>query len=243
MADERILLVEDDQEIRELIRLYLRSGGFQVISAVSGEEGLRLLEEEKPELVLLDIYLPGIDGFEVCKAIRKMSNVPIIFISCRKDSDDIVQGLELGGDDYIVKPFDPVVVVARVQANLRRAPIFHRAWQAEKKAEHKRKLISFEGLEIDLTQFCVFVNKDQVTLSAKEMQLLVFLAQNPNQVFTAEELYRAIWGVESNSDTRTVLVHISSIRRKIEANPQFPRYIQNIRGIGYKFNSSGAAEN
>ncbi|WP_248927296.1 response regulator transcription factor [Paenibacillus hamazuiensis] len=241
MSEERLLLVEDDPEIRQLIRLYLNSSGYEVVVADNGAEGLRLFEATAPELVLLDIHLPGMDGFEVCRQIRKVSNIPIIFISCRKDSDDVVQGLELGGDDYITKPFDPVVVVARVQANLRRAPIFHRTWHAEKRQDKKR-LLSFEGLDIDLTQFCVFVGDTQVALSAKEMQLLVFLAQNPNQVFTTEELYRNIWGAESNSDTRTVLVHISSIRKKIESNPSFPRYIQNIRGIGYKFNAGFAAE-
>lgn len=234
MASEKLLVAEDDQEIRDLIVLYLKRHGFEVVVAEDGLSALRLFERELPDLVLLDINLPMIDGFGVCGEIRKVSNVPVIFISCRNDSEDVVQGLELGGDDYITKPFDPVVVLARVQANLRRAPIFNRTRTAASRHELVETLI-YGGLSIDMKNYTVHLDGAQVPLSAKEIQLLFFLAQNPNQVFTTEQLYHQVWGAESNSDTRTVLVHISSLRKKIEPGPDSPKFIQNIRGIGYKF--------
>ncbi|TVY07699.1 response regulator transcription factor [Paenibacillus cremeus] len=238
MSGDRILLVEDDKEIRDLIRLYLTSSDYQVITAENGLEGLKQFELHNPDLVLLDIFLPEMDGFEVCQQIRSVSNVPIVFISCRKDSDDIVQGLALGGDDYITKPFDPVVVVARVRANLRRAPIFRRSQYEAGGTKPERSVVKYGSLEIDFIHYQVRLNGSIVLMSAKEMQLLMHLVRYPDQVFTAEEIYTRVWGEDSNSDTRTVLVHISSIRKKIESNPAIPQYIQNIRGIGYKFNSS-----
>lgn len=234
MTAEKLLVAEDDQEIRELITLYLKKHGFQVIVAEDGLEALRLFERELPELVLLDINLPMIDGFGVCREIRKVSNVPVVFISCRNDSEDVVTGLEIGGDDYITKPFDPVVVLARVQANLRRAPIFNRSLVHQTKNE-PMDMLYYGGLTIDIKNYDVHLDGASVPLSAKEIQLLFFLAQNPNQVFTTEQLYHQVWGAESNSDTRTVLVHISSLRKKIEPSPVSPKFIHNIRGIGYKF--------
>jgi DNA-binding response OmpR family regulator len=231
---EKLLVAEDDQEIRELISLYLKKHGFQVIVAEDGLNALRLFERELPELVLLDINLPMIDGFGVCREIRKVSNVPVIFISCRNDSEDVVTGLEIGGDDYITKPFDPVVVLARVQANLRRAPIFNRSLVHASRNE-TADVLHYGALVIDIKNYAVQLDSVPIPLSAKEIQLLFFLSQNPNQVFTTDQLYHQVWGAESNSDTRTVLVHISSLRKKIEPLPTSPKYIHNIRGIGYKF--------
>ncbi|MDF2924333.1 MAG: two component transcriptional regulator, winged helix family [Paenibacillaceae bacterium] len=234
MSTEKLLVAEDDQEIRDLIVLYLKKQGYQVIVAGDGLEALRQFEKELPDLVLLDINLPMIDGFGVCREIRRVSNVPVIFISCRKDSEDVVNGLEIGGDDYITKPFDPVIVLARVQANLRRAPIFNRSFTQPQRAESP-DLLNYGGLTIDIKKYDVHLDGVSVPLSAKEIQLLFFLAQHPNQVFTTDQLYHRVWGAESNSDTRTVLVHISSLRKKIEPSPVSPKFIHNIRGIGYKF--------
>ncbi|WP_438445543.1 response regulator [Gorillibacterium sp. sgz5001074] len=234
MASEKLLVAEDDQEIRELMVLYLEKHGFRVTAVEDGLQALRMFEKELPDLVLLDINLPMIDGFGVCKEIRKVSNVPVIFISCRNDSEDVVNGLEIGGDDYVTKPFDPVVVLARVQANLRRAPIFNRSRTQAVRPETS-DVLHFGALTVDLKNYAVRLDGQQVPLSAKEVQLLFFLSQNPNQVFTTEQLYHHVWGAESNSDTRTVLVHISSLRKKIEPSAESPKYIHNIRGIGYKF--------
>lgn len=234
MMMEKLLVAEDDHEIRELIALYLKKQGFQVIEAEDGLNALRLFERELPELVLLDINLPMIDGFGVCREIRKVSNVPVIFISCRNDSEDVVTGLEIGGDDYITKPFDPVVVLARVQANLRRAPIFNRTLTPPARSE-PADILHYGNLTIDIKNYSVQLEGSSIPLSAKEIQLLFFMAQNPNQVFTTDQLYHQVWGAESNSDTRTVLVHISSLRKKIEPAPASPKFIHNIRGIGYKF--------
>lgn len=234
MTADKLLVAEDDQEIGELMALYLKKQGFQVILAEDGLEALRLFERELPELVLLDINLPMIDGFGVCREIRKVSNVPVIFISCRNDSEDVVTGLEIGGDDYITKPFDPVVVLARVQANLRRAPLFNRSFVKSSRSD-PADILYYGNLSIDIKNYAVHLDGVAVPLSAKEIQLLFFLAQNPNHVFTTEQLYHQVWGAESNSDTRTVLVHISSLRKKIEPSPSSPKFIHNIRGIGYKF--------
>jgi DNA-binding response OmpR family regulator len=235
LSGELILLVEDDREISSLIELYLRKQGFDVVVAEAGEEALTQFGNSSPALILLDINLDGMSGFTVCKEIREVSNVPIVFISCNKDSDDIVEGLKMGADDYITKPFDPEVMVARVEANLRRAPIFRRGAAPTKKDE--LRILSFDGLTVDLVNFQVHVNGIHVPLSAKEVQLLIFLARQPDQVFSLDELYQNIWGADSISDTRTVMVHISSLRKKLETPIAQFKYIHNIRGIGYKFNS------
>lgn len=234
MASEKLLVAEDDHEIRELMVLYLKKHGFNVVAAEDGLTALRLFERELPQLVLLDINLPMIDGFGVCRELRKVSNVPVIFISCRNDSEDVVNGLEIGGDDYVTKPFDPAVVLARVQANLRRAPIFNRSRTQEVRSDTV-ELLQFGELAVDLKNYAVRLDGAPVPLSAKEIQLLFYMAQNPNQVYTTEQLYAQVWGADSNSDTRTVLVHISSLRKKIEPAGASAKFIHNIRGIGYKF--------
>ncbi|ABO50370.1 two component transcriptional regulator, winged helix family [Desulforamulus reducens MI-1] len=230
---KKILIVEDDLGIRELLRLYLSKHGYQVVMAQDGIRALEIYELEQPDLILLDILLPGVDGYSVCQELRKYSNVPIIFISCKKDSKDIIEGLELGADDFITKPFDPDVLMARVQASLRRAPIFRRIASSRKIVN--RQVIKYGNLEIDMANFEVRLDGNLVTLSAKELQLLIFLVQHPNQIFSTEQLYLKVWGLDSIGDNRTVMVHISNIRKKIESNPSQPERILNIRGIGYKF--------
>jgi DNA-binding response OmpR family regulator len=238
MAGETILIVEDDIQIMELISLYLANHGFMTVKAHDGSSALQAFERELPQLVLLDVNLPESNGFQLCREIRSVSNVPIIFISCNTETEDVMRGFDLGADDYVTKPFEPNVLVSRVKANLRRAPLFRRGAELEKAPETKRT-IRHDELEIDLVSYEVRVNEEPVSLSAKETQLLMLLASNPNRIFTAEDLYTRVWGIESNSDTRTVIVHISSLRKKIEVNPSSPKYIQNVRGIGYKFLGRG----
>lgn len=223
---EKILVIEDDREIRELIELYLKSNHYQVLLASDGQEGLELAENANPDLVILDILLPPKNGFEVCHQIRKKSNVPIIFLTCKQDSEDIIKGLNLGGDDYLTKPFDPGILIARVKALLRRSG-----------TEEKRNLI-FDDLEIDLLGYTIRLKGYELPLSAKERKLLLFFAQHPNQVFSLEQIYQKIWGKDSYGDTRTVMVHLSNIRKKMEVDPTKPKYIQNIRGLGYMFQSN-----
>lgn len=234
LSNESVLIIEDGEEIRELLRLYLLPNGFSVTMAENGITGLELCNQVQPSIVLLDINLPDVNGYEVCRRIREYSNVPIVFISCNTSPEDIVRGLELGGDDYIEKPFDPAVVVARIQANLRRAPLRHAAVRYGMPPE-EASLLRLGELTIDPKHLRVTVKGHSLTLTSKEMKLLQYMAKHPNRTMTSEQLYHEVWGAESMGDTRTIQVHISSIRRKIEANPSIPSYIVNVRGIGYKF--------
>lgn len=227
MSEGKVMLVEDDSEIRELLMLYLRRHRYEVIAAGDGEEALALAKEEAPDLLLLDMMLPGRDGLDVCEQIRRTCDIPIIFISCKRESEDIIQGLQLGADDYITKPFDPNVVIARVQAQLRRASASRKASAAY--------LWQDERLEIEANSLEVRIDRKPVSLYAMERKLLLFLAGRPNQVFSVEQLYEQIWGLDKGSDERTVMVHIRNLRKKIEKNPQRPVYIQTVRGFGYKF--------
>ncbi|MCZ8514544.1 response regulator transcription factor [Paenibacillus filicis] len=230
MSGETILVVDDEAEIVELISLYLRKEGYRVISSNSGAEALAMVKENKPDIVILDILLPEIDGIEVCRQIRKTHNVPILFLSCKSEDMDIILGFSIGGDDYITKPFSPGQLVARVKAHLRRSYLLE---QHREDSQH----LNFPGLEIDLLSRTVRVDGAQAPLSSKEFDLLIHLAKSPNKVISLEQLYKMTWGVDSNGDTRTLLVHISNLRKKIESNPTDPRFIHTVRGVGYKFNA------
>ncbi|GAA3407649.1 response regulator transcription factor [Paenibacillus hodogayensis] len=230
-----VLIVEDDNEIRELLRLYLSKNGFVTVEAVDGLSALREFEETQPSLVLLDIQLPGMSGLEVCEQIRSVSNVPIVFVSARGESEDIVHGLNLGADDYIPKPFDPAVVVARVKANMRRAPIYRRYQNSAVGTRMAEQTIPVEGIYIDSKKMTVHADGEEVRLSAKEFQLLAYMANRPGEVFSASELYEQVWGRDSNDDPRTVMVHIYNMRKKLEHNPAEPRYIVSVRGMGYRY--------
>lgn len=236
-----VLIVEDDNEIRELLRLYLIKHGYRTVEATDGITALRQFETARPNLVLLDIQLPGVDGLEVCEQIRSVSNVPIVFVSARGEAEDIVQGLNLGADDYIPKPFDPAVVVARVKANLRRAPIYRRYEAAAPGTRIAETAIPAEGIYIDPKKMTVHADGQEVRLSAKEFQLLAFMASHPNEVFAASELYEQVWGSDSNDDPRTVMVHIYNMRKKLEHNPAEPRFIVSVRGMGYRYEGGGAS--
>jgi DNA-binding response OmpR family regulator len=234
-----VLIVEDDKEIRELIRLYLVKSGFRVEEANDGVSALRVFESARPDLVLLDIQLPGGDGLTLCEQLRSVSNIPIVFVSARGEAEDIVHGLSLGADDYIPKPFDPAVVVARVKANLRRAPIYRR-YDAPVPVPSRERTIPSEGIHIDTRKMTVHVNGQEVRMSAKEFMLLAFLASRPDEVFSASELYEHVWGSDSNDDPRTVMVHIYNIRKKLEQDPANPRYIISVRGMGYRYEGTAA---
>lgn len=236
MVNEKILIVEDTEDIRDLLRLYLEPQGFQVVEAGSGSDGLKRFEQDSPDLVLLDIVLPDMDGYELCRRIRSVSKVPIMFISCNTSSSDIIRGLELGGDDFIEKPFDLSVVVARIHANLRRVPIARNRPETKPSVSAQAsEIITDNGLEIDPTLLRIKTGDREAALTVKEMQLLVHLAAHPNRVFPPEQLYKEVWGSDSVGDMRTVFVHISSIRKKIEPDPANPKYLLNIRGAGYLF--------
>jgi DNA-binding response OmpR family regulator len=229
MAGEIILLVEDEQEISELVSMYLEDERYQVLVAENGQEALKLARREKPDLIILDILLPDMDGVELCQEMRHFTNVPILFLSCKGDDIDKIVGLRVGGDDYITKPFSPSELVARIKAHLRR----NRMLGATQK---HNQVLRFPGLEIDLANHEIRNNDATIAVSAKEFQLLSILARNPNRVFNSDHLFDLIWGMEDIGDTRTVAVHISNLRKKIEPDPAKPKYIQTVRGVGYKFN-------
>lgn len=232
MAGEKILIVDDEQEIREIIYLYLSREGFEVISTEDGQKACEFCQLVKPDLIILDILLPAIDGIEVCKKLRKITEVPIVFLSCKNEDIDKILGLTVGGDDYITKPFSPRELVARVKAHLRRSSLLP-------PNEDEKSVLKYPGLEIDLHSHTVLVNNHPVALSAKEFELLAFLAQNPNRVFYTDQIFRLVWKTHNlDGDIRTVMVHISNLRKKIEKDPADPEFILTVRGIGYKFNAA-----
>ncbi|MFS0724628.1 response regulator transcription factor [Paenibacillus sp. 1P07SE] len=226
MPAGHILIVEDERDIQELLRLCVESGGFRVSTAGGAAEARRLLQAELPDLALLDVNLPDGDGMDLCKEIRERSDMPIILVTARKGGEDIVAGLEGGANDYIVKPFDVDVVMARIRAQLRS----YAYW----KQTYDRNRLSSGHLHIDFHSFSVKVDGDEVNLSAKERQLFFFLAGHPNQVFSASMLYDRIWGIEGTGEENTVSVHIRYLRKKLERDPSQPKYIQTVRGFGYK---------
>lgn len=229
MDKEKILMVEDDEDIRELTALYFKKE-YQVFTASNGKEALDLLSTINPHIILLDVMLPGMEGYEICEKIRLVSNAPVLFLSSKRAPADKVKGLEAGGDDFITKPFDLKELDARVKANLRR-------YSMVDSGEQNKRIFIHDHLTIDLESYDVFVDGKKVALFTKELQLLVLLAENPNHVFSAEQLYDLIWGIDSVGDLKTVLVHISNLRRKIEKNPAKPMLIKTVRGFGYKFNT------
>ena len=229
MEKKRILIVDDDENIAELISLYLVKECFDTEIAADGESALEKFKEYQPQLILLDIMLPGMDGYDVCREIRKSSNVPIIMLSAKSEVFDKVLGLELGADDYIMKPFDAKEMVARVRAVLRRYQVGRQA----EPAREKTKCVEYEGLTINLTNYSVLCDGKNVEMPPKELELLYCLAASPNQVFTREQLLDRIWGYEYIGDTRTVDVHIKRLREKIKDHPHWS--LSTVWGIGYKF--------
>lgn len=234
MKGDLILVVDDDQDIREVLNLFLTKEGFKVLLAESGEAAVALAEKHNMDLILLDVMMPGLDGFETCQALREKTDVPILFLSAKEDDIDKILGLRIGGDDYITKPFSSGVLVAKMKAQLRRVKQNgNNRNNGHKKRENS--ILSFPGLTIDLNSCVVKREESIITLPAKEYQLLCLLAKNINRVYSVEQLFQLIWGEDSLGDSRTVMVHVSNLRKKIEMNPAKPVFIQTVRGIGYKF--------
>lgn len=225
----KILIVEDEEAIADLEKDYLELSDFEVTIENSGDKGLETALTGSFDLVILDLMLPGIDGFEVCKQIREQKNIPIIMVSAKKDDIDKIRGLGLGADDYMTKPFSPSELVARVKAHMAR---YDRLVGSNQKAND---IIEIRGLKIDKTARRVYVDGEERMFTTKEFDLLTFLAENPNHVYSKEELFREIWDMDSIGDIATVTVHIKKIREKIEYDTAKPQYIETIWGIGYRF--------
>lgn len=225
----KILIIEDEAEIAELEKDYLEINGFEVEIENKGDTGLARAKQETFDLIILDLMLPNVDGFEICKEIRKSRNIPVIMVSAKKDDIDKIRGLGLGADDYMTKPFSPSELVARVKAHLAR---YERLIGSGMPAS---EVIEIRGIKINKSDRRVYVNEEEKVFTSKEYDLLVFLAEHPNHVYSKEELFKEIWGMESLGDIATVTVHIKKIREKIEINTSKPQYIETIWGVGYRF--------
>ncbi len=225
----KILIIEDEITIAELEKDYLELSGFEVEAETNGNIGLRRALSEDFNLIILDLMLPNMDGFEICRRLRQEKNIPIIMVSAKKDDIDKIRGLGMGADDYITKPFSPSELVARVKAHLNRYD------RLVGSGIRDNDIIEIRGLKIDKTARRVFLEGEERSFTTKEFDLLTFLAENPNRVFTKEELFREIWDMESIGDIATVTVHIKKIREKIEINTAKPQYIETIWGVGYRF--------
>lgn len=225
----KILIVEDELAIAELEKDYLELSGFTVDIESSGDTGAQRALAENYDLIILDLMLPNMDGFEICRKVREEKNIPVIMVSAKKDDIDKIRGLGLGADDYMTKPFSPSELVARVKAHLAR---YERLIGSGVK---ENEIIQIRGIKIDKTARRVYINGEEKIFTTKEFDLLTFLAQNPNHVYTKEELFKEIWDMESIGDIATVTVHIKKIREKIEINTSKPQYIETIWGVGYRF--------
>ena len=224
MASKKILVIEDDYNIYDLISIYLKKEGYDVLGAQDGEKGLSIFREEAPDLVILDIMLPKMDGWDLCREIKKISDIPIIMLTAKGETFDKVLGLKLGADDYMVKPFDPKELIARIDAVLRR---YHKGGQSAKQ-------VVLPNLTVDLEGYTVRIQNEILELPPKEMELLYFLVKNQNKVFTREQLIENIWGYDFEGELRTIDVHIKRLREKLR--PLEDQYkIKTLWGVGYKF--------
>ncbi|NBD24182.1 response regulator transcription factor [Paenibacillus glycinis] len=227
---KRILIIEDDPVIAEVQRDYLRASGFEADVADRGEIGLEMALRDRYDLILLDLMLPGMDGYEICRRVRDAGNVPILIVSAKKEEIDKIRGFGFGADDYILKPFGLGELVARVKAHLARYD------RLVGSGEWRRDELQLHGIRIDRQARRVFVNGDEAAFTAKEYELLFFLAMNPNRVFRKEELFERLWGMNALGDYATVTVHIGKLREKIERDPSKPKYVETVWGVGYRFN-------
>jgi two-component system response regulator VicR len=227
--DKLILIIEDEAPIVEILKFNLTKSGYRVLTAYDGAEGYRLALSEKPDLILLDVMLPRMDGFEVCKKVREKQSTPIIMLTARDEEVDKVLGLELGADDYCTKPFSVRELLARVKANIRRT-------SADAPAADSNNMIVFQNLSINPSRYEVSKDDKVIDLTLREFELLKFLAQQPGQIFTRETLLEKVWGYEYFGDVRTVDVTVRRLREKVEDNPASPNFIMTKRGVGYYFN-------
>ena len=225
----KVLIVEDEEAIAEIEKDYLKLSGFEVTVKSDGESGLESAMGEDYDICILDVMLPGVDGFEICRQVREKKNIPIIMVSAKKEDIDKIRGLGVGADDYMTKPFSPSELVARVKAHLAR---YERLVSSSKE---NNDVIEIRGIKIDKTARRVFVNGEEKVFTTKEFDLLTFLAEHPNHVYTKDELFKEIWDMDSIGDIATVTVHIKKIREKIELDTSKPQYIETIWGVGYRF--------
>ena len=227
MAEKvKILLVDDDPNISHLVRLYLEKEGYEVSCAARGDEGLAAFRKNPPNLLLLDVMLPGMDGWQVCRAVRQAGNIPIIMLTAKDETFDKVLGLELGADDYLTKPFEPKELIARIKAVLRRA---------QPAAAEKTDTLSYPSLTVSLSQYEVHYQGQVVEMPPKELEVLYFLVSHPNMVFTREQLLEQVWGFDFFGDSRTVDVHIKRLREKLPESEKHGWQIRTVWGVGYKF--------
>ena len=225
----KVLIVEDEEAIAEIEKDYLKLSGFEVTVKSDGESGLESAMGEDYDICILDVMLPGVDGFEICRQVREKKNIPIIMVSAKKEDIDKIRGLGVGADDYMTKPFSPSELVARVKAHLAR---YERLVSSTKE---NNDVIEIRGIKIDKTARRVFINGEEKVFTTKEFDLLTFLAEHPNHVYTKDELFKEIWDMDSIGDIATVTVHIKKIREKIEFDTSKPQYIETIWGVGYRF--------
>lgn len=229
---KRILIVEDDKNILQLETDYLEANGFDVFTATNGRDGLQLALGGKFDLIMLDIMLPFIDGMEICKQVREVSNIPILLVSAKRDDIDKIKGLGLGADDYIVKPFSPSELVARVIAHINR---YNRLTSSETESTPAATVIEINSLKIDKASRRVYVNGKEISFTNKEFDLLTYLAENPDTVFSKEELFEEIWKYDPMGETSTVTVHVNRIRDKLFAADENNEYVNTVWGKGYRF--------
>lgn len=228
MSEKRILVIEDEPSIAEVVGLYLKRAGYQVQTAADGKQAMSMLEKQIPDLVVMDLMLPEIDGLSLTRWLRDRSDVPVIMVTARREEIDRIAGLEMGADDYVVKPFSPQELVSRVRAVLRRSG------REQAEAESERAL-SFPNISIDPRTRVVMVNESSIELTVKEFEMLYLLARHPKQVFTREQLLERVWGGAEYIDAGTVTVHVRRLREKIESDPSSPKHILTVWGVGYKF--------
>lgn len=237
MRQESILLVDDERGILEMLQMLLIKEGYRSIHlAETGQEALKALRTSSFDLIVLDVMLPDTDGFQLCGQIRAITQAPIVFLTARTSDLDMLTGFGTGGDDYIAKPFNPLEVVARIHAHLRRQQVYRRAMSPE------QTVWDYDTLKIYKDEGRIVVNGEDVHSTAKEFELLTFLSSHPNRIFTASQLYERVWQEDYLGDEKTVVMHISRLRRKIEADPRNPKIIVNMRGIGYKFVPPGKGD-
>ena len=233
MVKEKILIVDDEKPINDLIRSYVEKEGYQSVTAFSGAEALEKARQENPDLIILDVMLPDTEGTSTCMELRKITQVPILFLSCKSQEIDKIIALSVGADDYITKPFMGGELVARIKAHLRR----QRVMESRDLGPAPGRVYDFPGLWIDSNTREILTDGKKVNLTAKEFEILMLLVDNPKRVFSAEQIFELTWKTEClGGDSRTVMVYISNLRKKLEINPKNPKYILSIRGVGYKFN-------
>lgn len=225
MEKTRVLIVDDDPNINQLIKLYLEKEGYETETAERGDDALNLFKKNPPQIVLLDLMLPGMDGWQVCREVRKTSNVPIIMLTAKDETFDKVLGLELGADDYMTKPFDPKELIARIKAVMRRTQT----------AVAPERELAFPNLVINMSTYLVTYNGKDIEMPPKEIELLYFLAAHPNKVFTRDQLLEQVWGFDYFGDSRTVDVHIKRIREKLPGSEEYGWQIKTVWSVGYKF--------